>query len=228
MKALKRISCCWMIPALTSSLCLLAQASAQALQFNFSYEKGTSYEQMLGFEIAGNVWSSYLTDDATVNIHIGSSGSLPQNVVGGALPGLQTEQYYDNYYKNLTQDATSWHDRKVVSSGLQNYSNGKRLYYKGRLEQTTRNIYYTSLTNANAKAIGLVNPHSRELDGMIMMSDLKGTGYNWNYDFDRSDSIGSNSLDFVSVAVHEIGHVLGFVSSFDLVDETEQNLTRVC
>src|SRR5262245_24585197 len=33
-----------------------------------------------------------------------------------------------------------------------------------------------------------------------------------NFDFDPSDGVGKNQIDFDSSAVHEIGHVLGFVS----------------
>jgi hypothetical protein len=38
------------------------------------------------------------------------------------------------------------------------------------------------------------------------------------FDFDRSDGIGAGLTDFETVAAHEIGHALGFVSEVDLVD----------
>jgi hypothetical protein len=38
------------------------------------------------------------------------------------------------------------------------------------------------------------------------------------FDFDPTDGIGPNSIDFVGVAIHEIMHGLGFVSSVDDVD----------
>src|SRR5262249_47444688 len=43
-------------------------------------------------------------------------------------------------------------------------------------------------------------------------------GFNsaFNFDFDPSDGIGSNKIDFDSAAVHEIGHVLGFTSDVGL------------
>ena len=43
---------------------------------------------MLGFEMAGKYWSNHLTDDVTLDIFIDSSNSLPENVIGGALPGI--------------------------------------------------------------------------------------------------------------------------------------------
>ena len=46
------------------------------VQFNFTYDPNVSLEQRVGFELAALVWSSYLTDDITVNLHIASSDSL--------------------------------------------------------------------------------------------------------------------------------------------------------
>lgn len=221
----------WMATAIASSgLCLMIQAPSQALQFNFSYEEGTSYEQMLGFEIAGSIWGSYLSDSATLNIHVGSSNGLPRNVVGGALPGMKAFQSYGQYHSRLRYDASfrSEDDKEAnFFGGLQDHQDHHgNTYYKGRLEQNTWNIYNTSLTNANAKSVGMVNSHSQTLDGMIMMSDLSNSKYSWDYDFDRSGNIDKKSLDFLSVAVHEVGHVLGFVSVFDTVDKKEQNATQ--
>lgn len=43
--------------------------AAQALQFNFSYAPGTTLEQEIALEVAGGVWSSYLSDPVGVNIY---------------------------------------------------------------------------------------------------------------------------------------------------------------
>ncbi|HEU4388063.1 MAG TPA: NF038122 family metalloprotease [Blastocatellia bacterium] len=47
------------------------------------------------------------------------------------------------------------------------------------------------------------------------LGDPPAVGFNsaFNYDFDPSDGIDSNKIDFDSVAVHELGHVLGFDSN---------------
>jgi hypothetical protein len=41
---------------------------------------------------------------------------------------------------------------------------------------------------------------------------------NFAFDYDRSDGITPGQFDFVGVAVHEIGHGLGFISGVDDVD----------
>ncbi len=79
------------------------------------------------------------------------------------------------------------------------------------------------MTRANAKALNIINPHDSGLDGYILMRDLDGVGdgdlndVQWSYNYEN-DFIPSNSLDFLSVAIHEIGHTLGFVSGLDQAD----------
>src|SRR5688500_6477401 len=70
------------------------------------------------------------------------------------------------------------------------------------------------LTLANARALGIVpnitNPDSRSLG----QGDA-GIGFNsaFPFDFNPDDGISSGLTDFDSVATHEIGHALGFVSN---------------
>lgn len=72
-----------------------------------------------------------------------------------------------------------------------------------------------SLTRANAKALNLVNPEDEALDAFILFSDLTNfDGITWDYDFTDGE-VASTELDFMSVATHELGHVLGFVSNGD-------------
>ena len=56
------------------------------LQFDFSYAPGTTFEQMIAFETAGELWSKYLTDDMTVNIHIEMTNILPDKVIRLTFP----------------------------------------------------------------------------------------------------------------------------------------------
>ena len=67
------------------------------------------------------------------------------------------------------------------------------------------------ITSANAKALGLYPANSDGLDGVITF------GSSMPYDFVPSDGINAAQLDFVGVAAHEIGHMLGFVSGVDVL-----------
>lgn len=68
------------------------------------------------------------------------------------------------------------------------------------------------LTRANAKALAISTSNSYGgLDGYIQLNSSSS----WSYDFLRQNSLGSSQYDFLSVAMHEIGHAFGFVSGVD-------------
>ncbi len=78
-----------------------------------------------------------------------------------------------------------------------------------------------TLSRANAKALGL-NPASlpggiNGKDGTITIDD------SFNWDFDPTDGISAGQFDFFGVALHEIGHIMGFFSTVDLVDALVNN-----
>ncbi|NEP51744.1 MAG: hypothetical protein F6K65_24305 [Moorea sp. SIO3C2] len=201
--------------SLASAAVIGGNAPAQAIDFDFSYQPGTTLKQMLGFEMAGEIWSYYLTDDVTVKIHVEMKDDLPSNILGGALPGLQNKNY-GTYLEKLENDITSVDDQTAYDN-LQayHYSDGNTRYhsvFESGQGWYNKNI---SLTNANAKAI---NYHSNNslLDGYIVMN----SDFIWSYNYDRSATLLDTiirflSIDFLSVAVHEIGHILGFVSGVD-------------
>jgi hypothetical protein len=68
------------------------------------------------------------------------------------------------------------------------------------------------MSAANAKALSLTSYDPTLLDGMITFANSAF------FDFDRSDGIAANKIDFVGVAAHEIDHVLGFTSGVDVLD----------
>ncbi|NEO41848.1 MAG: hypothetical protein F6J90_38215 [Moorea sp. SIOASIH] len=215
--------------SLASAAVIGGNAPAQAIDFDFSYQPGTTLEQMLAFEMAGEIWSYYLTDDVTVKIHVEMTDGLPSNILGGALPGLQKNKNYKTFRKKLKSDRTS-EDDYIAYDSLQEhqYSDGNTRYH-GVFESGegwyNKNI---ALTNANAKAIKYHSNNSL-LDGYIVMNDT----FNWSYDYQRNAPTPSDAVDFLSVAMHEIGHIFGFVSGVDstiLADNDasyEMNLERL-
>lgn len=191
------------------------------VQFNFTYDPNVSLEQRVGFELAAMIWSSYLTDDVTVNLHIASSDSLGENgdAVGGAVP-IFHEQTYGVYQEYAEADASSETDQEAIES-LQDGNTVDFLIDDQVVDGNTDIL----LTSAQAKALGmdealtlengstwdrdLVDPDA--LDGYIIVSN----SFEWNYDYTRSGEAPEGTLDFMSMALHEIGHQLGFVSSLD-------------
>jgi hypothetical protein len=187
--------------------------------FNFSFDTGTSLQQMTGFQVAGQIWSSYLKDNLTVNIHVGVSSNLPKGVIGGALPGIQASQNYKNVVSGLVNDAKSSDDFSSTSS-LQTKAEYEAQFdafdlKNGNNKGSRVKTKSINLTSANAKSINMGGGNSTDLDGVILLNSLSGTHVNWDYDFTRSSATSRQSLDFLSTAMHEIAHVLGFVSGVD-------------
>jgi hypothetical protein len=190
--------------------------------FNFTFDPGTTVQQMLGLEMAGRIWSRYLTDNVTLNIQVGVSNSLGSNVIGGALPGMRASQNYAAYRTALNSGPKSADDNTAISnlpttSYAANFSyNSSTAAFAVAGAQSTINM-----TRAVAKAAGMsLTDGSTALDGYILFSDLSSATANgqpvrWSYDYTRSNTQAANTLDFLSTAIHEIGHILGFVSGVD-------------
>lgn len=73
-------------------------------------------------------------------------------------------------------------------------------------------------TKANAKALNFDNRFG-DLDTQFGVSDGEIIfSSTFAFDFDNSDGVNVGAFDFESVAAHEIGHLLGFISDVDYVD----------
>ncbi|MDJ0898554.1 MAG: NF038122 family metalloprotease [Xenococcus sp. MO_188.B8] len=183
-----------------------------AVDFNFSFAPGVLDEQIVAFEMAGEIWSHYLKDNVAVNIHVEMTDQLPENVIGGALPGMKKDVKYDKLWKEMSEDRTSSDDLTAFNNRISTKKNFTALVDGRELKKVEK----MKLTNANAKALDFIKGDDDKLDGYILMSDLTGqSNVQWDYNPLRNDNIAANSLDFLSVALHEIGHVLGFVSGVD-------------
>ena len=90
------------------------------VSFNFSFDPNVSSEQRSVFEAAGLLWSQFLEDDMSVNLHVKVDDDMPSNILGGAVPGLFADQTYDTIQSALIDDATSGidttTDEEIVSS----------------------------------------------------------------------------------------------------------------
>jgi hypothetical protein len=194
------------------------------MQFNFSYAPELSLDQTKGFELAGKIWSSYLKDNVTINIAVDIQKDFPSNAIAGSAPRLNTQKF-DAFQKSLESDATSANDRLAIQSasltnksftGRFNDGSGNNGNGNGNGRSESRDSTQLNVNSANAKALDLsLKGDSSLLDGYIVMRDLKGAGVSWDYDFARTGDAPSKTLDFLSVAIHEIGHILGFQSSVD-------------
>lgn len=134
---------------MATSVVISSSTSAQAAEFNFSYAPGTSLEQMLCFEIAGGVWSNYLADNVTINIHVEMTDQLPVGVIGGALPGIRADQPYETWRNQLASDRTSADDHFVFNNQQDDTDKFTALIDGYKVD----NNYKLKITRANAKAL---------------------------------------------------------------------------
>lgn len=199
------------------------------LMFNITNSGGATAPMMTGFAQACAMWSAVLDDPVTINITV-NAGVLQSGQIAG------TSAYFDRYVyadvrNALLVDAKSGDDASsaaalqpsAVFSMLINRTKNSpygtvnaKPYFDTGLggvgqagDQNNGNV---RITSANAKALGIYPGNANDHDGIITFSTIQ------SYDFDRSDGIDSSKVDFVGVATHEIGHLLGFLSGVETLD----------
>ena len=225
------------VAALTS-LIWCCPLPARAVSFHFFCESDPACSSFnssafSGFQQAAGLWTQLFSDAMVVNIEIAFK-PLSGSVLGRALPGLNSAPY--NLYRSfLNSDRTSGSDYLALSSlpvqssfpllinRTSDHPNGAGNASPYLDNDGGANNASIVLSTANVKALGatpayqLSNPDS--VDGWITFN----SGFSW--DFDRADGIASGLFDFVGVAAHEIGHVLGFLSGVDELDITSSGPT---
>jgi len=201
--------------------------SASALAFNFTDGPNLAALQttnpalynnvVTGFQAAGDLWRAQLGDAVTVNVTInyaalgaGILGSTNNETMGAT---------YSATAAALAADATSADDATAVGSlqpgpTLDFLTNDTSVVPSPVIRDNdgSGNNSTLDIPRGNARALGLLPASDAVSDGAITFSDL------FTWDFDRSNGISGGTIDFVGVAAHEIGHLLGFVSGVDIVD----------
>ena len=197
--------------------CLLS-AEASALYINLIEDAAAplNADQRNGFSEAAGIWESRISSNVTINIKVGMV-SLSSNIIGQAGSAWYDASYSD-FRTTVAQKATSATDAAFLAT-LPTGNSYTRLI--NQTNDTPGTDPYATWTDAqsmiyinggNAKALGLLSATNAGLDASIQFN----TGF--AFDYNRSNGITYNQMDFVGAAAHEIGHVLGFVSIVDDVD----------
>ena len=204
--AIRNIAC-----SLTVAASLGAAAPAHALMFNLTSTGNAQVDA--GFQAAANFWQGIYIDPVTINITAGFSA------LGAGILGQANSTYYATNFSAmktaLGADANSANDAIMVGGLPSGNSYSKLINGTANFGGTTHvqsGITAMEMTRANAKAIGLVAGNAAGQDAAITFSS------NFAFDFDQTNGIGAGLYDFVGIAIHELGHAMGFTSGVDVLD----------
>jgi hypothetical protein len=165
---------------------------------------------------AADRWESILLDNIVINIWV-DFASLGSNVLGSAGPNGVTYNYADQFLPVIANHLVTSPDPFLANLPVGNEPFPVILPAGFTF---TGNI---SVSFANAKALGFTdsfltncNPTPGAMGSGNFCDGVMQFSRDFPLDLDRSD--GLTGYDLEGIAMHEIGHILGFFSEVDTID----------
>jgi len=169
------------------------------------------------FERAAQTWQGYFGDSVELNIDI-DLASLGAGVLGSS----SSTAYYTGFDTVRDMMVSGADTGSTAETATLSYlPTGAQ--YSAYVPSGSSLSGHMKATRANFLALGV----SQSQLGGFGTSDASITfSTNYSWDYDNSDGITTGAYCFESVATHEIGHALGFVSEVDYADYlVEQEMT---
>jgi hypothetical protein len=191
---------------------VVSAAVAPAMTITIAPDAGLSGNTAaLGaFQRAANTWASLFTDNAAIVIRgdLYSFGSGKASIIGQTTVDTYTGTY--DYIRSLmVNDASDEPADAIVASLPWNAQFTATLGAGDSLARdSSSGQLLMAITGANLKALGYTGTLAPEDATIAFNSD-----FSFSY-----GPVTAGKMDFYGVALHEIGHALGFVSSVDWFD----------
>ena len=195
---------------------LTANLGSFTININAGPTLASNADALAAFMRAAAQWEAFISDPISIEIDA-DLGTFSNDNIIGATNSVELFTDYSQIRNAMVADAAAEPDDQIVNV-LPTYA---------QASFTTRPLHFIasgptqslslSGTKANLKALGF-DP--------IVLDDAAGTAFdatitfnqNFSFDYDDSDGITPGTMDFETVAAHEIGHALGFVSEVDIAD----------
>jgi hypothetical protein len=168
---------------------------------------------LAAFRRAAGQWEAVISSPVVVTINAGLSDLGDSRIIGQTF----SRRFYSPYPTIRDAIVAAHVDEPVVAAMPTAAQFTASIPTGFTLDGTV------SATKANLKALGFTG-----LDAMSGPSDATVTfNSGFSFDFDNRDGVTAGTIDFETVAAHEIGHVLGFQSSVDVIDTTSPRAIKL-
>jgi hypothetical protein len=179
---------------------ILAQAGSTRQRFSYA----NTYAALNGDKLSGDDTQAVgsLANSSAFNMLINRTANRPTGSLI-ATPYLDNDGDANNSTINMSR-------ANAKALGLTNGTAATPIFNNVMEAGFTNPI--TSAASTNAAAMTLVLSNAGAPDAAITFNS------DFDFDFDSSNGFDPDSFDFVGIAAHEIGHVLGFTSGVDTLE----------
>lgn len=192
-----------LLPATSFGL-LLASQSAYALDLVItpSTDLASNAPALAAFERAANRWESVITTNVTITFDadVTSFGAGNERIIGSTNSNL-FQAPHDVVVGQMQLDVSN-----PILAFLPSAAQ-----FSANLDPGDSNDGNIIGTQANLQALGFSGFPTASSGTISFNSDFA-------FDYNNSDGVATSTMDFETVALHEIGHLLGFTSIVDIYD----------
>jgi len=197
--------------------------AAGTFDLNVNYGPGMpeGSDARAAFQAAVNAWSANISSPVQINI---DADLTPRDANGNPFgPGVVGSTNIASYGSGLSDINLNYDTVRNAMAARASRPGNSILAALPTSAQVHANVPPAStfdngtlaILRSNQKALGLLtpsNPNYGLADGFIRFNS------GFSFDYNRSDGVDFNTIDFQTVATHEIGHLLGFLSDVDDFD----------